>query len=76
MNDPTISEFMATFFAWIRVSDHRVLRCGSLQIKSEKKSLHFLYTWTGAGAKDSEGVQSIGPRMGLTRIVLHDDIES
>ena len=27
---------MTTFSAWIRVPGHRVLRCGSLQIKSEK----------------------------------------
>ena len=46
VNDPTISKFMATFSAWIiRVPDHRVLRCGSLQIKSEKNCWFYLYTW-------------------------------
>ena len=34
--DPTILEFMATFSAWIRVTNHRVLRCGSLQNKCYK----------------------------------------
>ena len=62
VNDPTISEFMTTFSAWIRVPGHRVLRCGSLQIKSEKNCRFFVHR---AGAKDSEGVRSIGPRMGL-----------
>ena len=55
VNDPTISEFMARFSAWIRVPNHRVLRCGSLT-----------FCTSGAGAKDSEVVQSIGTsRMGL-----------
>ena len=67
VNDPTISEFMATFSAWIRVPDRQVLRCGSLQNKSEKHRSFFCTS--GAGAKDSEGVQSIGTRMGLTVFV-------
>ena len=59
VNDPTISEFMATFSAWIRVPDHRVLRCGS----KVKKITEFLYIW--CWGQGFGGVQSIGPRMGL-----------
>ena len=64
VNDPTISEFMATFSAWIRVPDHRVLRCGSLQIKSEKKSLNLCTPGPGAGAKDSGGSPEYWPQNG------------
>ena len=37
---------------------------------AEQKSLNFCTSGgSGTGAKDSEGVQSIGPRMGLTNVI-------
>ena len=68
-----ILEFMATFSAWI--PDHQVLRCGLLQNKSYKCGKKLLnFCTSGAGAKDSDGVQSIGRRMRLqtNRNVLWD----
>ena len=42
------SEFIAMFSAWIRVPDHWVLRCRSLQNKSENKLLTFCTSGAGA----------------------------
>ena len=72
VNDPTILEFMATFFCldkttWSPSFKVRI-RCRTKVYKCEEKKItEFFYIWRWAGAKDSEGVQGIGTRMGLDR---------
>ena len=65
VNDPTISEFMATFSAWIRVPGHRVLRCGSLQIKSEKNCRFVVHLVLGPRIRREYWPQN-GANVGLT----------
>ena len=64
VNDPTIPEFMATFSAWTRVPDHWVLRCGSLQIKSEKKN-RWIFVHLVLGPRIRRESTVISPRVGI-----------
>ena len=64
VNEPTISEFMATFSAWIRVPGHRVLRCGSLQIKSEQNCRIFVHLVLVLGPRIRRESRVLAPQWG------------
>ena len=47
INPRFLRKISQKFSAWIRVPDHRVLMCGSLQIKVKKKSQNFVHLVLG-----------------------------